>query len=389
MKSRGVWPSKINIEKIFIIIGLSLILFTPMISAASISLVASKDKYHPGDTLVVLGTSTPDSAVAIQVYNPKGGLVGINQVETRNDGQYVIEVFKWPDKNSSNIPFGIFVVKAVDAASGESTKINITFAESTITPPIPPIIEIQNEPVFFQIIVSTSSTYQLGDEIRGVILFNFNGSQIEPTETKGIIYSSEIEGFSSEIINLIHINGGMYYFDFQPDKIGTFFVYVEGSINATNNIGISSFQVTERLATKSNLNEVQDIIVNRIDQAQSDIIENFNNELSIFQSNLIEQINYIQNVIENSSLSSRNDIEKTISLTANDLSDQIKSNVKSTEESLLATIEVAQNQVDSMKNNLDSVNIGVSNASVWITIVGLIALITLVLELMMFVRKIS
>ena len=264
--------------------------------------------------------------------------------------------------------------------------------------------ETQKEPIIFEILISTSSTYQLGDEIRGIILFKLNGTQIDPTEKTVNIYSIEGEGFSSEIINLIPINEGMYYFNYLPDKIGTYFVNVNGNINGTNNIEISSFQVIERFITKTDLdetqniltniiyqaqNDIQNILTNIIYQAQNDIKDNINQELSSLQSNLIEKINAIPIIIENSSLSARNSIEELISQTTNELEVNIQSNLNSTRESLLLTIEDEHNQVTSMKNNLDSVNVGVSNASVWITVVGLIALITLVLELMMFVRKIS
>lgn len=386
VKTRTIRLHDKNTEKFIIIIGLCLVLTLPIINAASITLVASKNEYNPGDALVVLGTSTPGSAVAIQVYNPEGVLIAVNQVETRDDGQYVIEVFNWPDDNSLNLVFGIYEIKAVDAASEETTIIDVIFAESTSTPVIPVIKE---QDIVLQIVVSTSSTYQLEDEVRGVILFKVNGSQIEPIEKTVSIFSFDANGFSSEILNLIPINEGMYYFEYIPNKIGTYIINAEGSVNGSRNIEISTFQVIERFVTQSNLDDLQNTLDNSITLAQNEIIENFNNELALVQSNLIDRIISTQSILQNSTLSIMNSIENTIEDTISFAVIELNSQIESTEESLLKSIEDTQNQVDLMENNLDSINIGVSNSSVWITVVGLIAIITLVSQLVIFVRKIS
>lgn len=44
-----------NIRRTFIVLGLILILSSPIVLAASITVVASKTEYNPGDTLVILG----------------------------------------------------------------------------------------------------------------------------------------------------------------------------------------------------------------------------------------------------------------------------------------------------------------------------------------------
>lgn len=385
MKTRAIRLHDKYSEKFIIIIGICLVLMIPIINAASITLVASKNEYHPGDALVVLGTSAPGSAVAIQVYNPAGVLVGVNQVETRDDGQYVIEVFNWPEENVLNLAFGIYEIKAVDAATGENTIIDVIFAESKSIPVIPKIDDQAN---ILEIVVSASSTYQLEDEIRGVILFKLNGSQIEPIEKTVSIFSFDVNGFSSEILNLISINEGMYYFEYIPNKIGTYIINVEGSINGSRNIEISTFEVTERFVTQSNLDNLQNTLDNSITMAQNEIIENFNNELALFQINLINQIISTESILQNSILSLGNSVENTIEDTISSAIIELNSQIESTEESLLITIEDTQNQVNLMENNLDSINIGVSNSSVWITVVGLIALITLVSQLVIFIRKI-
>jgi len=413
-----------NRGRTFVVLGLILILSSPIAMAATITVVASKDQYNPGDALVILGSATPNSTVAILVYNPVGGLVGVDQTNIRSDGQYVVEVFNFPENPSTGIPFGIYRVRAVDAATGEDAEITIEFAKSTIPPVTPKDDDLPAQPLILQIIVRASSTNQLGDEVRVVVLFNYNGSEIDPAVKTASVYSPNVEEVEPEIFNLVTIHTGLYYFDYTPDEIGTYIVQVEGTFNGTSNVDVVTFRVTERLATESNLDDMEDTIVSRIDLAQVaviDIIENVNDAITVVQSNvgnLDEKMNSLQTVIEETVLSARNILQAVISSSVSDLGGQISSaqsdiesnigsQIELSEEIVVLAIDGAQttvvtsvqtiksdiNQatdaVDSIKTNLDSVNTGVSSASVWITVVGIIAAIILALELVMFVRKIS
>ena len=132
-------------------------------------------------------------------------------------------------------------------------------------------------------------------------------------------------------------------------------------------------------------------------------------------------MNSLQTIMEETVLSARNMLEEEISSAVIDLGDQISSaqsdmesnigsQIELSEETVILAIDGAKttvttsvatsiqtikgdlNQtidaVETMKTNLDSVNTGVASASVWITVVGLIATITLALELVIFVRKV-
>ena len=416
-----------NIGRTFVVLGLILILSSPIIFAASITVVASKTEYNPGDTLVILGTATPGSAVAIQVYNPVGNLIGVDQSNTRDDGQYVVEVFNFPEMSNAMIPYGTYRIRAVDAATGETAEMNIEYTVST-SPPVPPVIpkeDIPYQPVVLQIIVRTGSSYQLGDEVRVVVLFNYNGTAVDPVVKTASVHLPDVGQVAPETISLVAIETGLFYFDYTPNELGTYVVQVEGTANGTSNIRVETFHITERFATEVNLNDVENNIVDRIALAQSDIVENVNDAISSVQNNvnnLEEKINSLQTIIEETVLSSRNILQGAISSAVTEIDDQIssaqsdiKSNIGSqielSEETIILAIDGVQttvvtsvvesgqtissdlsqsiDAVDTMKINLDSVSAGVSSASVWITVVGIIAAITLALELVMFVRKIS
>ena len=416
-----------NIGRTFIVLGLILILSSPIVLAASITVVASKTEYNPGDTLVILGTATPGSAVAVQVYNPIGNLIGVDQSNTRDDGQYVVEVFNFPEMSNSMMPYGTYRIRAVDAATGETAEMNIEYTVST-SPPVPPVIpkdDIPDQPVVLQIIVRTGSSYQLGDEVRVVVLFNYNGTAVDPVVKTASVHLPSVGQIAPETISLVAIDTGLFYFDYTPNELGTYVVQVEGTANGTSNIRVETFHITERFATEVNLNDVENTIVDRIALAQSDIVENVNDAISSVQNNvnnLEEKINSLQTIIEETVLSSRNilqgaissavtEIDGQISSAQSDIESNIGSQIELSEETIILAIDGVQttvvtsvvesgqtissglsqsiDSVDTMKTNLDSVSAGVSSASVWITVVGIIAAITLALELVMFVRKIS
>ena len=424
-----------NIMRPLVGLGLILILSSPIAMAATITVVASKDQYNPGDALVILGTATPGSAVAIQIYNPAGNLVGVDQSNTRDDGQYVVEVFNFPEIPTVMMPYGTYLARAIDAATGESAEIYIEYTVST-SPPVIPKDDTPDQPLVLQIIVRTGSSYQLGDEIRVVILFNYNGTAIDPFVKTASVHLPSVGQVAPETISLVAIDTGLFYFDYTPNELGTYVVQVEGTANGTSNIRVETFHITERFATEANLNDVENTIVDRIALAQSDIVENVNDAISSVQNNvnnLEEKINSLQTIIEETVLSSRNILQGAISSAVTEIDGQISSSQSDIESNIGSQIELSEetiilaidgqtsvvtsavtssmasveasveasgqtvsndlsqtiDAVDTMKTNLDSVSIGVSSASVWITVVGIIAAITLAIELVMFVRKIS
>ncbi len=115
--------------KIFFLVIVVTVLFTSFAAASPITATPSKDKYNPGETLVVSGIATPNSAVAIQVYNPSATLVGVNQVTIGADGQYSIAVLTWPGTALPNFPFGIYIVRATDSSTAESVDITVEFVQ--------------------------------------------------------------------------------------------------------------------------------------------------------------------------------------------------------------------------------------------------------------------
>ncbi|MFC1755344.1 hypothetical protein ACFL96_18470 [Thermoproteota archaeon] len=112
---------------------LSLLMVTISIvplAAAVLALSADQAEYVSGDILVVSGTATPDSAVAIQVYNPAGERIAFGQGPTDTSGTYSIIVLTWPATATVSQPYGTYRISASDAGNGDTTEITVEFTAS-------------------------------------------------------------------------------------------------------------------------------------------------------------------------------------------------------------------------------------------------------------------
>ena len=123
------WTKKIGKHLLVLILMLIII----PLAAAVLTLSADKDEYVPGDTLVVSGIATSDSAVAIQVYNPAGSRVAFGQVSTDSDGAFNVSVLVWPPAATVSMPFGTYRISASDASNDDITEITVEFMESEST----------------------------------------------------------------------------------------------------------------------------------------------------------------------------------------------------------------------------------------------------------------
>ena len=124
---------KISRTGVYLLSLLALTIVIVPLAAAALTLTADKEEYVPGDTLVVNGTATPDSAVAIQVYNPAGGRVAFGQGSTDGVGAFSVNVLVWPAAATASMPFGTYRISASDAGNGDIAEITVDFIASVTT----------------------------------------------------------------------------------------------------------------------------------------------------------------------------------------------------------------------------------------------------------------
>ena len=120
---------------------LAILLFsslTPLISSQiRVDLTMDKIEYNPGDILIVSGTTGPNLAVVIQVFNPQTVMVGIAQDFADSQGNFAIEVLNFPEELGNDFQPGEYRIKAT--AEGASNETIITLVNRTPQPTPPPI----------------------------------------------------------------------------------------------------------------------------------------------------------------------------------------------------------------------------------------------------------
>jgi cell division protein ZapA (FtsZ GTPase activity inhibitor) len=231
---------------------------------------------------------------------------------------------------------------------------------------------------------------------------------------------------------------GLYYVDYTPTTTGTYAVQVQATAQDTNNYEITTFQVIEPRATAAGLSTIvsdlaesitssENAITSRIGSAQSAIqssissTENsINNAINTAKDDIKSSISSSENSIKSSIsniqvggvdlssvLNEINDLDSKIASSENSINSQIASSEQSVKSAidgvqmgvtsaLASVIQPLRNDVNqvttavgAMEDSLASTDAGVSAASTWIIVVGIIAAIVLVLELVTLVRKLS
>jgi hypothetical protein len=122
--------TRISNMGVYLLSVLMLTIVIVPLAAAVLTVTTDQSEYVPGDILVVTGTATPDSAVAIQVYNPAGGRIAFGQASTDTAGAYSVSVLTWPATATVSQPYGTYRVSVSDAGNGDTTEVTTEFAES-------------------------------------------------------------------------------------------------------------------------------------------------------------------------------------------------------------------------------------------------------------------
>ena len=95
-----------------------------------------KETYEPTDLVTISGTGPPEDEMVIQVLNPNGILVATGQTSADQDGNYEVQVMRFPPQQSTLFPYGDYTVRATAAAAGATVTTTIAFIG-----PRPPAIE--------------------------------------------------------------------------------------------------------------------------------------------------------------------------------------------------------------------------------------------------------
>ncbi|MEM3830089.1 MAG: alpha-2-macroglobulin, partial [Conexivisphaerales archaeon] len=87
-------------------------LVVPVISFASpaIITVSTQSVYHPGQTVFIEGTTSPNTLVGISIYNPSGSLIYSNTTTSSATGTYQLKAFTFPSSPTGPYQYGTYTV---------------------------------------------------------------------------------------------------------------------------------------------------------------------------------------------------------------------------------------------------------------------------------------
>ena len=130
-----------NASKLVSVILLaSIFLVLPVTSATTtITVTVNHPVIHPGQTLVVSGTTSPNVEVGITVFNPKGQAVASVVTNSSSSGIYIAAVVTFPSQANIPFPFGTYTVH-VGTSTGFTN--STTFQFSPLTYPL--VVQVLN-----------------------------------------------------------------------------------------------------------------------------------------------------------------------------------------------------------------------------------------------------
>ncbi|AWR99898.1 S-layer protein SlaB [Metallosphaera hakonensis] len=94
--------------------------------------VTTAPVYHPGETVFIEGTTSPNTLVGVTIYNPLGKAIYSNTTESNAQGQYSLKAFTFPSQATSTLPYGTYTVN-VGTQSGFTNSTTFQFEPLTAT----------------------------------------------------------------------------------------------------------------------------------------------------------------------------------------------------------------------------------------------------------------
>ncbi|OYT64347.1 hypothetical protein B6U74_05730 [Candidatus Bathyarchaeota archaeon ex4484_205] len=106
---------KQKLATIFILLSLILILAIPHpVTSSPITVTTNKSTYYRGETVIISGKATPNTAITIKIYPSQGSPIP-KQAQSDSTGAYSTTY-----KLSSSAPYGIWTIEAKDTDTGET-----------------------------------------------------------------------------------------------------------------------------------------------------------------------------------------------------------------------------------------------------------------------------
>ncbi|MEM2210401.1 MAG: hypothetical protein QXK35_01140 [Nitrososphaerales archaeon] len=333
------------------------------VSAEVITIATDKDSYVLGESILISGTATPNSAITIRLYNPANVLVALEQAMSDSTGAYSAKII-----TSKAWVEGTYTLKATDSMSGLTAEKKITLIKE-IVPPKPPV-----PLVTLQVSISVPSTIQSGDTAKAYVLFTYAGKTVDPD-----IKSATIVDPKGAKINvkpaIKKIDTGWYYLEYKVTDTGIYGIQIAATAEDTDGNGQATFQVIPKLATATDIADLK--------KAITDSSEAISKKLDSVQKAITDSIKATEDKIT----TAVSDAQKALAKAVDDSKAAISGAVSSAQAAISGAVAGVKTDVGALKGTLDSISAGVSSSTTFILVVAALVVITLVLELVILVRK--
>jgi len=297
-----------NRLKITTILFFFLILVTNLSVVQAFALQMSTDKqvYSDGQPLLVYGTALPNEPLIIRLFAPDGTIAKFDQITADNNGGFDHILIRWPNA-TTNFAYGTYSVETIASAEkGISQKIDVKFAQSSSTIPIP-IQRTLNTLVF------APQTAAVNQPIRVFVQVTSDGLLVAGSPSK-LLGTSHVHLPDGTVVSLANsfqtLHQGIYYVDYTPPEEGTYVFHMiffdQGSISHASAATVVLKQNIEGISNQIiKLNSVLDSTSKELDKLKSEI-GGFGQVLNTSQQSVTQANQHINQSVSSMSTSVSN-----------------------------------------------------------------------------------
>ena len=280
----------------------------------------------------------------------------------------------------------------------------------------------------------TPTIYYPGDTVRVAALTMLQGIRVDADFNIANILTPT--GSQVDIISqATSVVDGVSYFDWDLPAnavAGVYIVHIEADYLGLSGGTIASFEVNTNLPSSSDISSLSSSISSiqsslnslssDVDSGFNDVTSSLGSQISSAQSSISSSVSNAESSINSAVSSAKSDLDSRIGSAQSDIKasitsseNSIKSQITSSQAAVIAAIGNAQSSIETaidgiraaatsavasaisplssdisaLQSDIASVSDGVSSVTTWIMIVGIIAAITIVLELVILIRKLS
>jgi hypothetical protein len=277
----------------------------------------------------------------------------------------------------------ITVVATDQAGNSRSSSVAVTYTPAEAKPAAAAGPQLTVE-------VRAPSIAYVGETVQIWALISFNGTYT--TDVSFSIPTARIHGpgiphmhapdASVTPLTMNKIHNGLYQATLtMPNQVGTYAVVVPALANGVVTVSVGSIQVTNRIADQNSVNSLATQVA-----SLKTSVDNLLGSIQRAQANIIGAMTAANADLKASVAQAESSIENAVSSAESSLAATLTS-VSSAAQGAQTAANNIRSDLSTVANNLNSVNQAVASSSTFVLVVAILAAITLILQLVIVVRR--